>query len=142
MSATSGNAHQNLCQSNDEDDILDIEVSTCGDCNSHCDFKPGKGNAVTVEVTIENNEIVSYHFNASVSIDTQHTQILSKNLPDCDEIESNDSETFEIEVYHSNGPKGNRETLTLDIEATSHEIYCNGADSLDIDVEPQLIFDQ
>lgn len=133
-----------LCETSDEDDAWDIEVETEGDCKNHCDFLPGSKNSTTVSIKIINNEINTYQFNVSVSLDTNYTSIESNNLPTCESIGAGKSKVYEIEVTHQNGPDGDLETLNFDVRATCHCVYCHEgkANKLDIDIQPQLKFVQ
>jgi hypothetical protein len=149
----SGSSNQELCE---DDDIassnLKIEVETCGNCNPHCNFEPGQSNAVTIELTITNKEVNSRFFCVSVDIDTDHTEILSNDLPACDKISGKKgSDSYTIEVYHDTGPDGDQESLSFDVFTTPNESDCKSVDDceemdsdlkLNVDIESKLEFEQ
>lgn len=130
----------NDCETSRSHNNPDITFETEGKCNDHCKLKKGKNNSITMELIIENHSYFTYYFDSDVN-SPGSTKFYQLNLPNCDSISVNDSDTFDWEIYHNSGQKGKTDTLNVETNFTKRAVYCPDRAALNETLHPEITFD-
>jgi hypothetical protein len=114
----------NDCEDSTNVNQPNLTIKTQGHCSTHCKLKQGKKNAITLELTVDNNTPLAYLFDVGLTSDTGETFFKNVDLPACDSVQN--KEKFDFDIYQKNGQSGTKDTVTLDIEYTRRSYYCSG----------------
>lgn len=128
------------CETSDSHDNPDLEFDTSGNCSNHCKLKSGKSNSIEVSLTIENNSYFTCYFDADVS-SPGATQFMNVSLPNCDNIDDNESNTYTWDIYRTSGNKGSTDTLNVEVDFAMRDIYCPGRTDNGGSLNPEFTFD-